>query len=58
MLREVYGFDRAMQKAAWLEVEGIKILPEYRKRLDEAERQVSEDARRRKDAGKSDEAAE
>jgi hypothetical protein len=58
MLGEVYGFDRAMQKAAWLDVEGIKILPEYRQRLDEVERQISEDAPRRKEGGESHEASE
>jgi hypothetical protein len=58
MLGEVYGVDRAMQKAAWLDVEGIKILPEYRQRLDEVERQISEDAQCRKEAGESHEASE
>ena len=45
MLREVYGFDQALCKAAWLDAQGIAILPEYKDQLDRAAREsaTSED---------------
>lgn len=37
MLREVFSFEQALCKAAWLEAHGKAILPEYAERLNKAE---------------------